>query len=424
MTASGRTKSTTGPTSLMEKARLSGQWDDENNLVYSASWLTGDIDISAIRDAWWRVCLRHDALRRNYKSEDEACTHPDALVDVEFYTAESDEEAIEMMRRVIGVPFKLDGLGLARVIFIQRSERRHLFGVVIDHIIIDEISWYGLMQEFTEFYERALVGDAGEIEGASSYQSFAALQRREFSGAWGEERRAFWTAYIEEFGAHPPGFSAGRISHAEPSTKVAHYNLAEDVVPKVREFARRARVTPFSLLAAGVLVGMREVSGDPVVGLSISHHGRVLPGTAQTVGLFTQTMPLHLKGGSGLPLETAQEVFRRSLDVFEYILPLRVSGKYWNKTFMPHGLEPGVHIILKEPFPFSGSFVPIFGTSPEYLKLEVPGGRKWNETVFVEWDMRDTGSKLTAYYNENFISSATVHRLQKAAERFVLSEDD
>jgi hypothetical protein len=363
-------------------------------------------------------------MRRTYVSEDEACTYRDALSEVEFLTAESDIEAIEVMRRILLVRFSLEDLGFSRIVVVQLSEQRHLLGIVVDHIITDMISWDGLLSDFAEFYERALASDAGEITERSTYRSFASLQRREFSGAWGEERRRFWHFYTEEFGTYPPRFSIGRDCKGTYSPKFVDYELSMGVVSKVREFAGRAKATPFAVVASSVLAGMREVTGDPTVGIVSPHHGRVLPGTSLTIGQFILDSPLHLRGGTRRPLEVVREVFLRSLDVFEYGLPLHVAGNYWNENLMPIDRKPGIFMVMNSGLP-SFEATLLAGTVAGYVVLEVPGEtRMWAETVILNWQLQETGSRLFAYYDENFFPSAAVERLIETAERFVLSGDN
>lgn len=183
--SASQAKSSVGPTSLLEMARLTGEFADWHNLSYTAMWLTGELNIAALRDAWWRVCLRHDVMRRTYVSAEEARTYDDALSEVEFHTAETDAAAIELMRRTLGTPFSLDGPGFSRIVIVQRSERRFLFGIALDHIINDLTSWIRIRADFTDFYNRALVGDAGDVTPVGRYQDFASEQRRLFAGAWG-----------------------------------------------------------------------------------------------------------------------------------------------------------------------------------------------------------------------------------------------
>ncbi|GHD48978.1 condensation domain-containing protein [Streptomyces mirabilis] len=414
-------KASRGPTSLMEMARLTGEFADWHNLHYTVMWLTGELNIAAVRDAWRRVCLRHDVLRRTYVSPEEARTDDDALSEAEMHTAETDAEAIELMRRFIGTPFSLDGPGFSRVAIVQCGERRFLFGIAIDHIINDLASWARIRTDFTDFYNRALAGDASDVPNTSrSYQSFAAEYRRMFAGAWGKECREFWHSYTQEFGTIPPPFSVGTGHIDEYRPTVITRELPADAKTRLQKSSVQARVTPFAVATAGVLAATRDVTGDPLPGISVNQHGRMLPGTAQTAGLFVQTVPLHLGREVRSPLETAREVFLRTHDVFEYSIPLLVAGRYWNETLMEADQAAGLHVSLNEEPPSSHDMSPFTATEGEYVELDIPGGKRALDTVVVSWNLYETRPQLVAYYNEARFPSADVEQLLVAAERYVL----
>jgi hypothetical protein len=327
MTAS-RPGASRGPTSLAEMARLTGEFADWNNLHYVAVWLTGELSIAAARDAWRRLSLRHDVLRRTYVGADEALTHADTLSGVELVTAGTDAEAVDWMREFLGTPFSLDGPGFSRIAVVRRGERRHLLGIALDHIINDLASWTRFLADFAGLYNRALAGDAAPDNGGThGYQDFATEQRRLFAGAWGDERRAFWRAYVEEFGTVSPPFSAGARHAGEYKRVAAARRLPADTASRVQDVARQVRVTPFAVLTASVAAAARDVTGDPVAGISTNQHGRTLPGTSRTAGLFVQTVPLHLGRPARSLAQAARNMFRRTLDVFEYSLPLLVAGR-------------------------------------------------------------------------------------------------
>ncbi|MFI5557880.1 condensation domain-containing protein [Amycolatopsis japonica] len=420
--AIGKTEASRGPTSLQEEARLSGEFADWHNLVLGAAWLTGDLDIGVVRDAWWRVCLRHDALRRAYVAEDEARTFADALSEVEFHTAATDAEAIELMRGILGVPFDLSGMGLSRIAIVRTGERRHLLGIALDHIITDELSWRVMINDFADFYRRGLEGEASAVADASTYQGFASLQRREIAGAWGEKRRVFWRSYVAEFGTFPPDLSARGRSGGTPSRMVLDHSLPMEVNARVVDLARRARVTPYAVIASSLLTAMREVTDDPNVGLVTDGFGRILPGTSQAVGLFVETVPLHLTRRMTDPLETVREVFFRSLDVFEYGLPPLVAGRLWGQNLVTPGVKPGVHLYL-----YDGRGQPkmkaLAGTSAEFVRLEVPGGaQRWMDTIIVNCHLEEENPRFVATYNESAFPGDVVQQLLQVAVKSVSSE--
>ncbi|MFB7467529.1 hypothetical protein ACFCZ1_29245 [Streptomyces sp. NPDC056224] len=256
--------------------------------------------------------------------------------------------------------------------------------------------WHNLLYKATWLAGELNLGDTDDVAQENAYQHFAAQQRSRFAGAWGEERRAFWHSYAEEFGTYPPRFQVGAEHRGEPKLKVVTRDLPADAKARVHAFSLQARATPFAVTSASVLAGMREVTGDPLGGISTNQHGRMLPGTSQTVGLFVQTVPLHLGREIRSPLETVREVFLRTHDVFECSLPLRVAGRYWNEDLMVPDQEPGLYVVLNEDLPSSADLPPLAGTEAEYAELDIKGGKRWPETVVVEWNLYETAPRLSA----------------------------
>jgi hypothetical protein len=419
--ATGQAKYSGGPTSIHETERLSGEYADWNNIVSGTAWLTGDLDIAVVRDAWRRACLRHDAMRRTYAAVDEARTFVDTLSDVEFHTRGTDAEALELMRGILGVPFALSGLGFSRIAVVRAGECRYLVGIAIDHIITDEVSWHQLMADFAEYYRRAREGDAGAIADARTYQDFASLQRRELGGRWGERCREFWRSYTDEFGTSPPDFSVRERSGGPAVKAVLTCDLPADAKTRVDEFARRARVTPFAVAASSVLAAMRDMTDDPAAGLVTGWAGRALPGASQTVGLFVHHAALHLSRRTTDPFETVQEVFHRTLDVSEFGLPLIGAENLWGEKFTSRNAKAGVYMVFYE-----GTAVPrvpaLAGTSSEIVLLEVPGGpRIWEDSISIDCMIGGTNACLAATFNENLFPRDVVEQLLQAAAKFATS---
>ncbi|WP_225854335.1 condensation domain-containing protein [Micromonospora sp. ALFpr18c] len=387
------------------------------------AWLDGALDIGAVRQAWRGVCLSHDVLRRAYVSPDEACTYDDVLGEVEFYTADSDMEALETVRTVT-TPFDLAGVGLSRLAIVQRDERRHLLAIVLDHIIVDEKTWKRFMADFGVFYERATRGASvpDKVE-KNAYHDFTLLERRELSAAWGAQRRAFWRSQTERFGTFPPPFPITFESEGESRLTVVTHALPADTKARVSDIARRARATSFVTVASAVLSGLQQVSGAPTVGATTPYHGRVLPGTSDIAGLFVQMVPLHLAAGSRSPLETVREVFSHTLDVFEYILPLRSAGRLWNEELVSTDRAAGVNVVLdKRTVDLGESLLP--GTTAEIVYLYVPGEVTWPRTIQFRWELDGTDPQAVVSYNENYFPSDIVESLIQAADKFLLSADN
>ncbi|MGW6681158.1 condensation domain-containing protein [[Kitasatospora] papulosa] len=403
-------------------ARLTGEFAGWHNIVYSVVWLTGKLDVASVREAWRGVCLRNDILRRAYLSSDEACTYDDMLGELEFHAADSDAEALHIIRRLVEPAFDLNGLGLSRIAIVQRDEHRHLFAIALDHIIVDFVTWDRLLRDFAELYERAVQGASldRKVE-RNAYHDFAVLERRELSGAWGEKRRAFWHAHTERFGMFPPPFPVDYELKGEPGSTLVQHELPADAEARVADLARRGRATPFATAAAAALAGMQEVTGTSTVGVSTNYHGRVLPGTSDVAGLFVQKIPLYLTTRSPRPEEMIREVFGQMLDMFEHSLPLWSVGQLWNENLAHIDREAGVQVSFGNQRTTSFSESLLTGIKAETVFMYVPGQMTWPKTIQIGWELDGAAPQITACYSESYFPGELVQTLLETAEKFVLS---
>lgn len=403
-----------GPTSLMEEQRLRGGFAHWHNLIYEIWWVDGPLDVGALRDAWWRLCLRHDVLRRTYASPEEAHTHADAITEVEHHRAGTDHEALTTMRRSLGTPFDLDGPAFSRIVLVEVDKDRHLLGIAVDHIISDQMSWRYMCKDFSELYRQALAGEAGDTgELPTAYRRYAEQLRRDFAGQWGEERRRFWTNYTADFEAFPPSFSARR-ARTEHDITVLDVALPDDARARISSGAQQVRATPFAVVAAGILGAMQEVSGDDLAGLMFHHHGRFTPEGYATLGLFTQGVPLHLRGRKRSWDDTTREVFERSVLTSEHVLPLGLAGEAWGETLTAPRTESGVFLGIAE----GGDRPPnlrLPGTTAQAVDMVFEGAASSMETIVMVWQFNQTDPQVSATYDRNAFDDETVKRLVQTA---------
>ncbi|MGZ0150510.1 condensation domain-containing protein [Kribbella sp. WER1] len=412
-----------GPTSLAEEARLRGAFSHWHNLLYEIWWLTGPLDVDAVRDAWRRVCLRHDAMRRTYASPVEALTHRDPLAEVELHTADTDETAAAILRRSLATPFDLAGDRFARIVLVQQDDQRHLLGIAVDHIISDEMSWRYLLRDFNVQYRQALEGTVADTTESATYRDFALTMRDEFAGAWGRDRREFWTRYIGEFGSIPPGFSLRGESDAEPDMTTLELDLPPDARARVRAAASQARATPFAVIAAAAMSGMQEVSSDDTVGLAFRHHGRFRPASYQTLGLFTLGVPVHLRDTSRSHLDTVRDVLQRSVQTSDHILPLGIAGDAWSTPFASPRAAGMLLGVTEEDSAEPNLRLP--GISAESVEMVFDGASSAKDTLVFAWALNESAPHVAATYDRNLFPGDSVDRLVRlAAARAVAGLDE
>jgi hypothetical protein len=403
-----------GPTSFQELARLSGEFDDWHNVLFKASWVTGPLDIDALREAWHRVGMRHDAMRRSYLSPDWALTHPQPIGSVDVRSASTDAEAIQTMSRLLGARFDLFGTGLSRLLVVTTTPDRHLLGIAIDHILSDGVSWERLKREFVDEYSRTLSGVPPLGQARHTYQEFATRQRADFRGDWGARCREFWRNTVARNGMYPPAPLASLGDDAEPASETVQMALDDDVRSRIYRLARDLHATAFSVIAASLLRALGDISGKAEVGLTTNQHGRFRAGTSDTLGLFVQTVPLYLQRRDEQREIVVADVMSQVLDMYEYSVPLRWLSDDWEEPLVAFDRDPSIYLNVAEGDAGREDLQALHGTQVEGAELDLQGGKSWVKTVAVEWSTQPSAGSVVASFNSRAFPRSVVEQLIEA----------
>ncbi|NHA00369.1 thioester reductase [Nocardioides sp. W3-2-3] len=310
------------------------------------------------------------------------------------------------MQRVVGVPFEPIDSALSRILVVRRDEQRHLFAFAVDHIINDQISGALLEQTLATYYRRHLAGAPVDVTAPHTYAAFAARQQAAFAGLWGEQCRAYWERHVADHGLYPPTLAEDGPRTGTPVLASLRRDLPADAQARVHAFALATRTTPFTVTTASVLSALLEITGDRSVGVTVNHHGRMLPGTAETLGLFVQTVPIHLRAADHSPAATAREVLGASLDAFERFVPLRVAGRAWGIDLVAPDRDAGIYVSHGEEVPADAVLQPFEGTTSVHPEFRVPGGKQWTDTVAIDWHLTARGPQIGAHFNADTFSES------------------
>lgn len=307
-----------------------------------ACWeLDGAIDESALSEVLYALALRHEALRRSfpYLSDDplKAWVDSDVVVPLSVVDASaSEEETRSELLQALTKPFDARATPLWRVVLVRGSESQSYLGVSADHMICDGMSLKVFLHELTLAYNAVRAGRPVDLgPAAPAYSKFAQRQRDYFAGAWGQERRTFWSDYVQARGKYPPECRLAlpedaRRTGSPSRSLLITADVDAQAMRRLADTRRRWRVTQFALLTSTVLAAMSEVLGDTRVGAALDIHGRLLPGAGAGMGLFSHGAPLYVD----LPESTdahaqAVAVTDALAEVLKYGLPLRTAAPKW-----------------------------------------------------------------------------------------------
>lgn len=306
----------------------------------SACWeLDGAVDENALSEALYALAMRHEGLRRSFPwlSDDplRAWVDSDVVVPIQVLEAAADEETTrrDLLDALI-TPFDARAAPLWRIVLVQPSPSRSYVGFSADHMICDGISLRIFLKELALAYGQAREGKPIDLgPPAPAYSDFARRQRDAFAGAWGEERRAFWTEYVSKHGKYPPecGLAHPRGADAPGNSQLLKVHIDAASMKEANEAARQWRVTKFALVTSTLLTAMSHVTGDSRAGLSLDIHGRLLPGAGAGIGLFSHGVPLNVDlAGELYARDRARAVADGLAEMLKYGVPLRGACPKWD----------------------------------------------------------------------------------------------
>ncbi|HEY6315178.1 MAG TPA: amino acid adenylation domain-containing protein [Streptosporangiaceae bacterium] len=296
--------------------RHQAQWllHDPRHGIYLV-WVTHTLDGLALDPekfiaAWQDLMDRHAALRTGFLWADRGqavqIVHRGAQVPVDYLDLR-DRPAPEQEAFVNGYiqalshhRLDLSGglqwrLGLFRV-----DDDRYRFIPRFSYMLQDGWTFSIFMEELFACYEARLAGASPDLAPLRPYRDhIAALQLRDQ-----REAAEFWPTYLQG-AVLPTPLTSGIISEyghgAESSGDDFQYRTEGVVLDKtlehaLRAFARRHRLTLFTLLAGAWAVLMSRYSGvdDVVFGTVSSGRSAAVPGIEQMTGSFNNILPVRV----------------------------------------------------------------------------------------------------------------------------------
>ncbi len=275
-------------------------------LMPYAMWLDGPLDADALQRAMDALAARHAALRTSIVAFDgvpeqviadapavtiERIALPAGLDDAER-TLRAESIAIERAR----LPFDLATGPLIRAALIAVGADRHLFVLVMHHIVSDGQSMRILLDELSAFYREQTKGTPASLpELWLEYADYAVWQRDRMRGDELARLMRYWTGQL---GGAPELLTlpTERPRPAEQSSRGSEAAVTVDAATtrRLAMVAQQANATMFMAFLAGYAAVLARYAGqtDIVIGTPVS--GRTHAEMDPVVGIFTNTVPLRI----------------------------------------------------------------------------------------------------------------------------------
>lgn len=243
--------------------------------------LSGELDAEALEQALNRVIDRHDILRTAFNDIDGApvqVVERDACLVLhreDLGALAPPERATALSQRIklhAGQPFDLSRAPLMRATLLRLDSDEHVLLLNMHHIVSDAWSNTILMQDMTQAYARALMGDPTPLPSLPmQYADYATRQRGEYLQSMAcQHSGEYWSRYL----GHdlptlelPQDFP--RATGQQHMAGRVHLSLAPAMARALDTFCQRQGLTPFvvALGAWQMLLGRYSNQDDFTVGV-------------------------------------------------------------------------------------------------------------------------------------------------------------
>lgn len=309
---------------------------DPSNNICSLLDIRGPLTPELCREALGMVVARQEVMRTTILPGKERpvqlvrSTAEPVLEVMELSAGAADEEAVlGQLAPVFSAPFDLVAGPLYRLAMLRRGPDHFALGLAIHHSIAD--GW--TVTSFVEDFLTACIAawgrsgkDMTRLQGlrdtlpplAMTYGQWGAAERARWTAAELERAAARWTGRLR--GARP-FFAADHAVGTERLEKwVTH--LPADVSAGVKVLARRTGATPFSVLAAAFRAAVHRWRGRDDVVLGTPVAGRTKTAVRETMGYFSEVVPLRCRIDPAKPLgDLVRQVHDEALRDFAEAMP-------------------------------------------------------------------------------------------------------
>ncbi|PTX92717.1 hybrid non-ribosomal peptide synthetase/type I polyketide synthase [Opitutus sp. ER46] len=270
-------------------------------------WLDGELDRAALQRAFDALVARHEALRVELLPGGETQRIAPAVAAT---LADADLSALEpaareaRLRAFIGDelerPFTLEHGPLFRGHLVRLEPRRHLFLLVVHHVICDGWSLGTLQKELGELYAAEAAGRPLPPRPTTRYRELVTRQVQAGETPVFQKAEAYWLSqYADSVPALDlPGDRARPAERTQAGAFLLR-SLPAELTTALQELAARQDTTLFTVLFAAFNVLLNRLSGQADVVVGIPAATQVIDGAEDAVGHFVNLLPVRNRVAAG-----------------------------------------------------------------------------------------------------------------------------
>ncbi len=352
------------PLSPMQQGMLfHSLYSPDSSVYFEQSLFTvkGDLDVRAFADAWERVVQRHSILRTAFLWEDLERPVQAVYREVDLSVRKYDwrdlapNEREDRLQSFIEADrnqgFLLSHAPLMRLALFRFADEEHKFLLSRHHLLLDRWSRALLLKDFFSIYDALSQGRQPSLDNPIPYGNYVAWLNQQDKGA----AEDFWRASLAGF-TEPTSFGlerkSDRVVKEGKSYADRRIRLSEAATEKLKDFARRHRLTLNTLAQAAWALLLSHYSGedDVVFGVTVAGRPATLAGVESMVGLFINTLPLRAHVPARMPLLSwlkELQAQQSELQQYEYSSLLDIQG--WSEV--PRGVSLFESILVFENLP-------------------------------------------------------------------------
>ncbi|MBW5809052.1 amino acid adenylation domain-containing protein, partial [Burkholderia sp. COPS] len=289
----------------------------------AAHWaIDGTLDRDALQRALDHVIGRHEAWRTTLVDNDDGVVMqrihahlPVSIASVDLRDqppAARDAQAARLAEREAAEPFDLARGPLLRATLVALADDRHRLLLTAHHAITDGWSSRCAFDELSAAYRAYAEGRAPSLPDLPiQYADYADWQRDMLAGGEGERQLDYWRGALRDVPG-PLALPVDRQPGAARTLQGARVSvrLPDAVAADVRQLARDAQATVFTVLLAALDAWLSRLTGatDVVVAVPVAHRQR--PETRALLGLFLNTVALRVRVAPTLPFRALVDAAR------------------------------------------------------------------------------------------------------------------
>jgi amino acid adenylation domain-containing protein/non-ribosomal peptide synthase protein (TIGR01720 family) len=291
-----------------------------------AGSIDGNIDIAALYRAYAELVAGHPALRTRFFWQGlddplQVVCAPDSphweVLDWSSKSTDIFENDFDLLRtRIRDEGFDLaDGPPVRMTIVIQSDSNVRLIWTT-HHILFDGWSVYPLFDEWLARYG-ILKGERRNIRPTAPFRNYVAWLRNQNES----KSREFWRQQLAGLD-EPTTLPLGADSGASSENRVIHeVRLDRKTTEALEHLARRKRVTLNAVFQSAWAILLQRYcdTNDIVFGATHSGRNANVPGVDRMVGLFINTLPVHLRLDRDITFEAwVPDVHQKLLNIGEF----------------------------------------------------------------------------------------------------------